>query len=239
MPEEAEPPRPSAAEIEAAIAEAVGAAEPIYEPMAAEPIVVESVLVEPAVQQPAFEPAFEEYMPEPAPVPRAAGPSPSLGPAMNGANMNGAHVNGARVNGAHVNGPNPSQRIPDTSPYAAMSALDALAQGLAASAAAHSIPQAPAAPGPMPRNPYGPPTGALVPVSEPHPRHSGGIPPHVPAANSYESHPPVRTLEDAVAEMLKPLLQQWIADNMPRIIEKALRVEAASTVKRTQKPPGY
>jgi cell pole-organizing protein PopZ len=143
-------------------------------------------------------------------------------------------MNGARMNGVHA-----EPRMPDTSPYAAMAALDALAQGLAASAAARSIPQAPVAPAPMRSDPYGPATGALVPVSEPHPRHSGGIPPHVPAANSYESHPPVRTLEDAVAEMLKPLLQQWIADNMPRIIEKALRVEAASTVKRTQKPPGY
>jgi hypothetical protein len=70
-------------------------------------------------------------------------------------------------------------------------------------------------------------------------RHPGGMPPRAPVANSYDAHQPVRTLEDAVAEMLKPMLQQWLADNMPRIIEKALRVEAASTVKRNQKPPGY
>jgi cell pole-organizing protein PopZ len=31
--------------------------------------------------------------------------------------------------------------------------------------------------------------------------------------------------------MLKPLLQQWLAENMPRIIEKALRVEMARTSK--------
>jgi cell pole-organizing protein PopZ len=42
---------------------------------------------------------------------------------------------------------------------------------------------------------------------------------------------PVRSLEDAVADMLKPLLQQWLAENMPRIIEKALRVEMARTSK--------
>ena len=148
-------------------------------------------------------------------------------------------MNGANLNGAHMNGVHAAPRMSDTSPYAAMAALDALAQGLAASAAARSIPQAPVAPAPMRSDPYGPATGALVPVSEPNLRHSGGIPPRAPAANSYEAHQPVRTLEDAVAEMLKPLLQQWLSDNMPRIIEKALRVEAASTVKKNQKPPGY
>jgi cell pole-organizing protein PopZ len=57
--------------------------------------------------------------------------------------------------------------------------------------------------------------------------------PLLPAVQDY--HPQaVRTLEDAVAEMLKPLLQKWLSDNMPRIIERALRVEAASGMK----PPG-
>lgn len=34
-----------------------------------------------------------------------------------------------------------------------------------------------------------------------------------------------RSLEDMVADMVKPMLQRWIDDNMPRIIEKALRNE--------------
>jgi cell pole-organizing protein PopZ len=34
-----------------------------------------------------------------------------------------------------------------------------------------------------------------------------------------------RSLEDSVADMIKPMLQKWIDDNMPRIIEKALRNE--------------
>jgi len=49
---------------------------------------------------------------------------------------------------------------------------------------------------------------------------------------------PARSLEDAVADMLKPMLQQWLTDNMPRIIEKALRVEATAGVKSHLKPPG-
>jgi hypothetical protein len=153
-----------------------------------------------------------------------------------GTAMNGAYMNGAHVNGSHVASP-----VPEAPVFAAKMALDALAQGLAASAAARPIPQAPAAPAPEPlrSDPYGT-TGTLVPVSEPsNLRHSGGTPPRAPAPNGYDAHQPVRTLEDAVAEMLKPMLQQWLSDNMPRIIEKALRVEAASTVKRNQKPPGY
>jgi uncharacterized protein len=31
-----------------------------------------------------------------------------------------------------------------------------------------------------------------------------------------------RTLEDAVAEMLRPMLREWLDANMPRIVEKAM-----------------
>lgn len=57
------------------------------------------------------------------------------------------------------------------------------------------------------------------------------------AAATAASQAPVRTLEDAVADMLRPLLQQWLADNMPRIIEKALRIDATKTVASGIKPP--
>ncbi|MBN8911255.1 MAG: DUF2497 domain-containing protein, partial [Rhizobiales bacterium] len=45
-------------------------------------------------------------------------------------------------------------------------------------------------------------------------------------------------LEDAVADMLRPMLQQWVAENMPRIIERALRTEVAQSVQPRNKPPG-
>jgi cell pole-organizing protein PopZ len=35
----------------------------------------------------------------------------------------------------------------------------------------------------------------------------------------------VRTLEDMVADMLRPMLERWVQENMPRIMEKALRGE--------------
>ena len=39
---------------------------------------------------------------------------------------------------------------------------------------------------------------------------------------------PMRTLEDAVREMLRPLLVQWLNENMPRILESAIREEIAA-----------
>lgn len=38
----------------------------------------------------------------------------------------------------------------------------------------------------------------------------------------------VRTLEDTVAELLRPMLRDWLDANMPRIVEKALKDELAS-----------
>jgi cell pole-organizing protein PopZ len=113
-----------------------------------------------------------------------------------------------------------------TNPYApgygsrpdpAAAALDALAQGLAAPQRAEPLHRAydtyQSAPSHAPT--------ALVPQPLP------------PAIQEYYPQA-IRTLEDSVADMLKPLLQKWLADNMPRIIERALRVEAASGMK----PPG-
>lgn len=99
----------------------------------------------------------------------------------------------------------------------AAQALDALAQGLAASAAASAVSAATAQP-----------AVALTPLIDPEPvgRDAPASAPSPAAAPQT-----VRTLEDAVADMLRPMLQQWVADNMPRIIERALRVEVAKTTK--------
>lgn len=44
---------------------------------------------------------------------------------------------------------------------------------------------------------------------------------------------PVRSLEDTVAELLKPMLREWLDSNMPRIIAKALTPEElAKSLKR-------
>jgi hypothetical protein len=100
---------------------------------------------------------------------------------------------------------------------ARLSPLDALALGLAASSEPSRAVPRPTANVPS--------VGALV------------AQPLLPAINDYHGQV-VRTLEDAVAEMLKPMLQKWLTDNMPRIIERALRVEAASGINSHSKPPG-
>lgn len=38
------------------------------------------------------------------------------------------------------------------------------------------------------------------------------------------------TLDDTAAELLRPMLRQWLDDNMPRIVERALRIELTQAV---------
>ncbi|MCB1519348.1 MAG: DUF2497 domain-containing protein [Hyphomicrobiaceae bacterium] len=47
----------------------------------------------------------------------------------------------------------------------------------------------------------------------------------------------VRTVEDIVAELLRPMLREWLAENMPRIVEKALRIELAEGLKTVEHTP--
>ncbi len=43
------------------------------------------------------------------------------------------------------------------------------------------------------------------------------------------------TLDDTAAELLRPMLRQWLDDNMPRIVERALRIELTDAVTVTAK----
>ena len=40
----------------------------------------------------------------------------------------------------------------------------------------------------------------------------------------------IRSLDDTAAELLRPMLRHWLDENMPRIVEKALRIELAQPV---------
>lgn len=44
-----------------------------------------------------------------------------------------------------------------------------------------------------------------------------------------------RTMEDAVADLLRPLLKTWLAENMPKIVERALRREMTERLLPSQK----
>ncbi|MEQ1718470.1 MAG: DUF2497 domain-containing protein, partial [Hyphomicrobium sp.] len=45
------------------------------------------------------------------------------------------------------------------------------------------------------------------------------------ATNGDSGLPATRTMEDTVAELLRPMLKNWLAENMPKIVERALRKE--------------
>lgn len=62
--------------------------------------------------------------------------------------------------------------------------------------------------------------------------------PGAPAPDAVVSAPaqPEGTIEDATADLLRPMLRQWLADNMPRMVEKALHIEIAESVKAPKKP---
>jgi hypothetical protein len=44
------------------------------------------------------------------------------------------------------------------------------------------------------------------------------------------------SIEDTTAELLRPMLRQWLSENMPRMVEKALHIEVADSVKLPRKP---
>jgi hypothetical protein len=44
------------------------------------------------------------------------------------------------------------------------------------------------------------------------------------------------SIEDTTADLLRPMLRAWLADNMPRMVEKALHIEIAESVKTPKKP---
>ena len=80
-----------------------------------------------------------------------------------------------------------------------------------------------------------------VPVAGPLPMQPGAMQPgamqqvpgqQVLAPSALPASEPIRTMEDTVAELLRPMLRQWLDANMPRIVEKALRVELAESAKK-------
>jgi cell pole-organizing protein PopZ len=124
---------------------------------------------------------------------------------------------------------------------------------------ADPMPAASAAKPPVsPAVPASPPKSASVPVSVPVPSPVPVVEPPVamskpavldksPAARPTQtgelvaSPPPiggVRTLDDTIIELLRPMIRQWLDDNMPRMVEKALRVELAASLEARATPPG-
>jgi hypothetical protein len=76
----------------------------------------------------------------------------------------------------------------------------------------------------------------VAPVAMPPPP----LPTAEPVQHALVSAPPSGAepggIEDATADLLRPMLRQWLADNMPRMVEKALHIEIAESLKGPKKP---
>ena len=102
----------------------------------------------------------------------------------------------------------------------------------------------------IPADGSAPRSNAALPVAEPAPAISkpaalgergrparpGAMADLIPAATAASG---VRTLEDTVVDLLRPMIRQWLDDNMPRMVEKALRIELAQSVKPKAEPPKH
>jgi cell pole-organizing protein PopZ len=99
--------------------------------------------------------------------------------------------------------------------------------------------------------PYGAQPPFAAPDVLPQPAHATSAtviampPPPLPAADASQQALVVAqpsagegtgTIEDTTADLLRPMLRQWLADNMPRMVEKALHIEIAESVKPPRKP---
>ncbi len=86
---------------------------------------------------------------------------------------------------------------------------------------------------------YQPPASGLGSSSSPAASQTvplGAAPPtRASTAASEAGAAPVGSVDDTTADLLRPMLRQWLADNMPRMVEKALHIEVAESVKSTKK----
>ena len=60
--------------------------------------------------------------------------------------------------------------------------------------------------------------------------------PMLPEGNLAHHHG--QGVEDAAAQLLRPMLRQWLTENMPKIVEKALRSEAEGDTPPERRKPG-
>lgn len=106
---------------------------------------------------------------------------------------------------------------------------DFLAVEAPASLAAAIVASYPAlAPDPAPAFEFVPPAPVVMaPVEQ--------VPPPVPVHVPIEPVASAAPIEDSTADLLRPMLRQWLAENMPRMVEKALHIEVAEAGKSPKK----
>jgi cell pole-organizing protein PopZ len=162
--------------------------------------------------------------PEPRP---SATTAPRQGPAMPGIkNLDGGFVAHPPVAAAEAEPSSADPEMPELPREDIddiVSAAEAPAPGRPASDLAAYRPTGIAEPH-MPNVPVAPSRAAPRPVAGP-----GAVREPVAAPERLQPVAGQNTLEDTIKEMLKPLLMQWLDENMPRIVNEALREEMAAT----------
>lgn len=187
-----------------------------------------------ADEQRARVPASPERARVEAPVvarqPSPAAPGAALNP---GHGLNGQSLNGHTPNG-HLQASAGADATPGASPRSGHADPLATALATAASASAARLQSPSPAPSASPASAPAPAVAADGRNAETAAAISIlAAPVAVPAKASPASPEPEapRSMEDTVAELLRPMLRQWLDNNMPRIVERALRVELAASAK--------
>lgn len=152
--------------------------------------------------------------PPPAPLP----PQPAA-PVDFGAIIPGQLDRAALVNGAAV--------TPPSQPLAAHEA----GAGTQASPTAGPLSMPPPSAPPLSTSPL-----ATAPVAGPPPPLPVDEPPGLALPALLSTPEETGSIEDTTADLLRPMLRQWLADNMPRMVEKALHIEIAESVRAPKKP---
>jgi cell pole-organizing protein PopZ len=88
-------------------------------------------------------------------------------------------------------------------------------------------------PAPQPADP--PPAAHRYEATSPIPPPLTLVSSEVPDA-AHADGQPAGSIEDTTAELLRPMLRAWLSDNMPRMVEKALHIEVAESVRTGKKP---
>jgi cell pole-organizing protein PopZ len=169
----------------------------------------------------------------------AAGPDPKTAekPAVRAAEAVTEPAPPARTAEAGASSPAPGSPSPEK-PTASAAPQLVVAQGAAAPNQAAVRPSASPAASIAPTHPAPSETATQAPAPVPVP---ASVPAMMVPGNPILAPAATRTLEDTVAELLRPMLRQWLDANMPRIVEKALRIELAQAPAKTtvvmKKPP--
>lgn len=64
-----------------------------------------------------------------------------------------------------------------------------------------------------------------MPTYHPAPQYQAPLPPQPDHGYAHVPHQSAHPVDDAAAQLLRPMLRQWLSDNMPKIVEKALLSE--------------